>query len=104
MADNFLTNHTFADLQVGDTASLTRVAGDNDIDLLAAMAGGNRLAPGDAAAKATILFNDIVANGLWTGALVCRVIGTRLPGPGTIYLGQDFRFVKPVVDLSLIHI
>lgn len=98
MADNFLTNHTFADLQVGDTASLTRVAGDNDIDLLAAMAGGNRLAPGDAAAKATILFNDIVANGLWTGALVCRVIGTRLPGPGTIYLGQDFRFVKPVVD------
>ena len=95
MAEKLLTNHTFADLQVGDTASLTRVAGNNDIDLLAAMAGGNRLAPGDAAAKAT-LFNDIVANGLWTGALVSRVIGTRLPGPGTIYLGQDFRFVKPV--------
>lgn len=98
MTDSLLTNHTFADLQVGDTASLTRVAGDNNIDLLAAMAGGNRLAPGDAAAKATTLFNDIVANGLWTGALVSRVIGTRLPGPGTIYLGQDFRFVKPVAS------
>jgi phosphate acetyltransferase len=98
MTDSLLTNHTFADLQVGDTASLTRVAGDKDIDLLAAMAGGNRLAPGGATAKATTLFNDIVANGLWTGALVSRVIGTRLPGPGTIYLGQDFRFVKPVVD------
>ncbi len=96
MADSLLTNHTFADLQVGDTASLTRVAGHNDIDLLAVMAGGNVPAPGDAAPEATTLFNDIVANGLWTGALVSRVIGTRLPGPGTIYLGQDFRFVKPV--------
>ena len=95
MTDSLLTNHTFADLQVGDTASLTRVAGDTDIDLLAAMLG-KRPAVGDGAAEATTFFNDIVANGLWTGALVSLVIGTRLPGPGTIYLGQDFRFVKPV--------
>ena len=95
MAEKLLTNHTFADLQVGDTASLTRVAGDTDIDLLAAMLG-KRPAVGDGAAEATTFFNDIVANGLWTGALVSLVIGTRLPGPGTIYLGQDFRFVKPV--------
>ena len=97
MAEKLLTNHTFADLQVGDTASLTRVAGDTDIDLLAAMLG-KRPAVGDGAAEATTFFNDIVANGLWTGALVSLVIGTRLPGPGTIYLGQDFRFVKPVAS------
>ncbi|HBT70515.1 MULTISPECIES: bifunctional enoyl-CoA hydratase/phosphate acetyltransferase [Hyphomicrobiales] len=96
MADNLLRNHTFADLKVGDTASLTRVAGRNDIDLLTAMAGGSWPASCDAAPEATTLFNEIVANGLWTGALVSLVLGTRFPGPGTIYLGQDFRFVKPV--------
>lgn len=98
MADSMLTNHTFADLQVGDTASLTRVAGVNGIDMVAAIAAGNKPALGDATPEAMTLFNDIVGNGLWTGALVSHVIGTRLPGPGTIYLGQDFRFVKPVAD------
>ena len=33
---------------------------------------------------------------MWTGALVSAVLGTRLPGPGTIYLAQDLRFHKPV--------
>jgi phosphate acetyltransferase len=34
---------------------------------------------------------------MWTGALVSSVLGTRLPGPGTIYLGQELHFLKPVV-------
>ncbi len=33
---------------------------------------------------------------MWTAALVSAVLGTKLPGPGTIYLGQDLRFLKPV--------
>lgn len=33
---------------------------------------------------------------MWTAALVSAVLGTRLPGPGTIYLGQDLQFRKPV--------
>jgi DNA-binding transcriptional regulator YdaS (Cro superfamily) len=49
----------------------------------------------DATFTATDLFSHIVAHGMWTGALVSAVLGTRLPGPGTIYLEQNLKFLKP---------
>src|SRR5262249_8236817 len=45
---------------------------------------------------ATTRFGDVIAPGLLTGGLISAVIGTRLPGPGTIYLSQNFRFLRPV--------
>ena len=42
------------------------------------------------------MFHRIIGHGMWGGALVSAVLGTRLPGPGTIYLGQDLQFRKPV--------
>jgi phosphotransacetylase len=46
------------------------------------------------AAKA--LFHHVIAHGMWSGALISTVLGTELPGPGTIYLGQALRFLRPV--------
>ena len=42
------------------------------------------------------LFHKIVAHGMWGGALISTLLGTKLPGPGTIYLGQTLKFMKPV--------
>jgi len=93
---SFLRNRTFDELQVGDTASLVRIVGRDDIDLFAAVSGDANPAHLDAAFAATDLFGHIVAHGMWTGALISALLGTKLPGPGTIYLAQDFRFLKPV--------
>ncbi|WP_454650020.1 bifunctional enoyl-CoA hydratase/phosphate acetyltransferase [Bradyrhizobium liaoningense] len=96
MDEAFLRNRTFDELQLGDTASLVRIVGRDDIDLFAAVSGDTNPAHLDAAFAATDLFGHIVAHGMWTGALISAVLGTKLPGPGTIYLEQDLKFRKPV--------
>jgi len=42
------------------------------------------------------VFKEPIAPGIWTAGLVSAVVGTRLPGPGAIYISQDLRFLKPV--------
>ncbi len=91
-----IKNRIFAELKIGESASLVRIVGRDDIDLFAAVSGDENPANLDAVFAATDLFGHIVAHGMWTAALVSAVLGTRLPGPGTIYLGQDLRFRKPV--------
>ncbi len=96
MNEPFLRNHPFDELKVGDAASIVRIVGRDDIDLFATLSGDVNPAHLDATFAATDLFGHIVAHGMWTGALVSAVLGTKLPGPGTIYLGQDLKFLKPV--------
>jgi phosphate acetyltransferase len=94
--DPVLKNETFDELKVGASASLVRIVGRDDIDLFAAVSGDVNPAHLDATFAATDPFGHVVAHGMWTAALVSAVLGTKLPGPGTIYLGQDLRFLKPV--------
>ncbi|CAN5338625.1 bifunctional enoyl-CoA hydratase/phosphate acetyltransferase [soil metagenome] len=96
MDQSILKNRTFDELEIGESASFVRLVGRDDIDLFAMVSGDENPAHLDTAFAATDLFGHIVAHGMWTGALVSAVLGTRLPGPGTIYLGQDLRFRKPV--------
>jgi phosphate acetyltransferase len=96
MSEALLKNRTFAELAIGETASLVRLVGRDDIELFAAVSGDENPAHLDAAFAATDLFGHVVAHGMWTAALVSAVLGTKLPGPGTIYLGQDIRFRRPV--------
>lgn len=95
--DDFLRNRTFDELQPGDTSSIVHLVGRDDIELFAAVSGDHNPAHLDAAFAKTGLFGHIVAHGMWTAALISAVLGTRLPGPGTIYLGQDLQFLKPVM-------
>ncbi|PZO01410.1 MAG: enoyl-CoA hydratase [Hyphomicrobiales bacterium] len=96
MDQTIIKNRTFDEIAIGESASLVRIVGRDDIDLFAAVSGDENPAHLDAVFAATDLFGHIVAHGMWTAALVSAVLGTRLPGPGTIYLGQDLRFRKPV--------
>jgi acyl dehydratase len=45
----------------------------------------------DAFAKSD-MFHKVVAHGMWSGALISTVLGTQLPGPGTVYVDQSLRF------------
>lgn len=93
-SDTLLTNRTFAELQPGDAASLSRTVASDDIAVFAVASGDmnpTHLDPGFTPD------GQVVAHRLWAGGLISAVLGTRLPGPGTVYLGQDFTFLKPVV-------
>ena len=96
MDQALLKNRTFAELEIGESASLVRIVGRDDIELFATVSGDVNPAHLDAAFAATDRFGHIVAHGMWTAALVSAALGTRLPGPGTIYLGQELRFCRPV--------
>jgi phosphotransacetylase/acyl dehydratase len=93
---DFIENRTFDEIAVGESASLTRTLSKDDIALFAVMSGDVNPAHLDERYAETSMFHRIIAHGMWGGALVSAVLGTRLPGPGTIYLGQDLRFRKPV--------
>ena len=91
-----LVNCTFDELSIGETASLVRLVNPDDIKLFAAVSGDVNPAHLDAQYAAGDIFGHVVIHGMWTGALISTLLGTQLPGPGTIYLGQDLRFRRPV--------
>jgi phosphate acetyltransferase len=95
-APALIENRTFDQISIGDSASLTRTLSRDDIALFAVMSGDVNPAHLDERYAKGSMFHRIVAHGMWGGALVSAVLGTRLPGPGTIYLGQDLRFRRPV--------
>jgi enoyl-[acyl-carrier protein] reductase I len=91
-----IENRIYGEIRIGDTASLTRTLSRDDIALFAAVSGDVNPAHLDPAFAATDMFHHVIAHGMWSSGLVSAVLGTQLPGPGTIYLGQTLRFSRPV--------
>lgn len=82
--------------KVGDSASLSRTVSEEVITLFADAVGDhNPIHLDDAAGKSSI-FGKRIAHGMITASLVSAVIGTELPGPGSIYMSQTLQFVAPV--------
>lgn len=92
----YIENRTFEEIAVGATASLTRVLTKDDILLFAAVSGDVNPAHVDEEFARSEMFQKIIAHGMWGASLISTVLGTTLPGPGTIYLGQTLRFRRPV--------
>ncbi len=91
-----IENRVFDDIAIGDTASLSRRVTQQDIELFSIISGDINPAHLDAEYAATDMFHHIISQGVLTAGLISAVLGTKLPGPGTIYLGQDLQFRAPV--------
>ncbi len=91
-----IENRTFAELQVGESASIARTLTYKDIELFAIMSGDVNPAHVDEEFAKSDMFHRIIAHGMWGGALISTVLGTQLPGPGAIYLAQSLKFRRPV--------
>jgi phosphotransacetylase/acyl dehydratase len=94
--DLFIENRTFDEMVIGETASLSHTVTQRDIDLFAVATGDVNPAHVDPAYAETDMFHHIIIHGMWGAGLISAVLGTKLPGPGTIYLGQELRFLHPV--------
>ncbi|MDR3422968.1 MAG: bifunctional enoyl-CoA hydratase/phosphate acetyltransferase [Xanthobacteraceae bacterium] len=91
-----IENRTFDEIAVGDQASVSKTVSQQDIDLFAVVSGDVNPAHLDPAYAKTDMFHRVIAHGMLSAGLISNVLGTKLPGPGTIYLGQDLRFTAPV--------
>jgi enoyl-[acyl-carrier-protein] reductase (NADH)/acyl dehydratase len=91
-----ITNRTFDELRVGDSAELTAVLTQRDIGLFAIVSGDINPAHMDPDFAERSRFHGVIGHGMWSAGLISAVLGTKLPGPGTVYLGQELRFRRPV--------
>ena len=89
-------SYTIDQLQVGQTASFEKTICESDIALFCGISGDiNPVHVSELAGKNSI-FGQRVAHGILVSGLTSAVLGMQLPGPGTIYLGQELRFKAPV--------
>ena len=96
VTDTMIENCTFDEIVVGQSASISRTLQQEDIELFALVSGDVNPAHLDEAFAANDMFRKIIAHGMWGGGLISSVLGTELPGPGTIYLSQSLKFRRPV--------
>ncbi|MGE9763811.1 MaoC family dehydratase [Pseudomonas sp. PDM20] len=89
-------NVPYEELEVGQKANFQRSVTERDIQLFAEVSGDRNPVHLDAEYAATTQFKERIAHGMLTGALISAAIATTLPGPGTIYLGQNLSFTRPV--------
>ena len=93
---DLIENKPFDELKTGDSATLVRTLTHKDIEVFAAMSGDANPTHVDEAYAQSDVFHELVAHGMWGGALISTVLGTELPGPGTIYVDQSLHFHRPV--------
>ncbi len=97
-AAKIISNKTYAQLQIGDSASLERVCSERDLFLFAHVSGNTNplMLPVEEGALASESAGDPIAPSMWIGSLISAVLGNILPGPGTLYQSQTFEFMRRV--------
>lgn len=88
--------HFIEDLSVGQSASYTKTVTEADIVKFAEVSGDNNPVHLDEAFAQTTMFKGRIAHGMLSAGFISTVIGTKLPGSGTIYMSQTLRFKAPV--------
>jgi len=96
MADTCIENRTFDELQVGESATAIHKMTRHDIELFAVVSGDINPAHLDEDFATKSRFHGVIAHGMLSGAWISAILGTKLPGPGTIYLDQAIKFLRPV--------
>ena len=90
------TGHYFEDLSIGMEARYSRVVGERDIQAFADITGDNNPLHLDETFAAATQFKGRIAHGMMTASYLSTIFGTRLPGPGCIYVSQSLSFRAPV--------
>ena len=87
---------TYDQIEVGNKASFTKTVTEADICLFAGVTGDFNPVHINAVWAADSMFKQRIAHGMLSAGFISTVLGTQLPGPGTIYLKQTLEFTAPV--------
>jgi 3-hydroxybutyryl-CoA dehydratase len=100
---NELDGYDYEDLQLGMTATFAKTITEADIVLFAAVSGDNNAVHINEEFAQTTQFKGRIAHGMLSASVISAAIAGRLPGPGTVYLGQNLRFKAPVRPGATVH-
>jgi 3-hydroxybutyryl-CoA dehydratase len=91
-----LHGYYFEDLKVGQQATVSRTITETDLRNFSGVSGDtNPMHLSEEFAKQTV-FGGTIVHGMLTASLISAVVGTKLPGPGVIYMSQTLKFLAPV--------
>lgn len=91
-----LQGHAFEDLHMGQSETYRRTVSASDVVGFAEISGDRNPIHLSEHFAARTPFKSRIAHGLYTASLISAVLGTRLPGPGAVYLSQTLKFMAPV--------
>ncbi len=91
-----MTGKSIVELKVGETAEFSKTVSESDVYLYAGVTGDFNPAHVNEAYARQTFFKTRIAHGMLTAGFISAILGTRLPGPGTIYLRQELNFLAPV--------
>ena len=86
----------YSEIKVGDEASFAKTITEADVVAYAGLVGDFNPIHIDAEYARQSMFKERVAHGMLVSGLISAVLGTQLPGPNSVYLGQDLKFTAPV--------
>lgn len=87
---------TIEELKIGDFEEFSKTISESDIYMFAGISGDMNPAHIDEPYAAKTFFKGRIAHGILVGSFISTVIGMKIPGPGTIYLEQHYKFLAPV--------
>lgn len=86
----------YEDIKIGDTATIEKIITKEDVEKFAELSLDTNPVHLDPDYGKNSIFKDNIAHGMLVSSLISAVIANKLPGEGTIYMGQDLKFLKPV--------
>lgn len=87
---------TIQEMKVGDTAQFSKTISESEIYLFAGISGDLNPAHVDEEYAKNTFFKTRIAHGLISAGFISAILGTKLPGPGTIWMRQELKFLAPV--------
>ncbi len=100
---NPMNGYDIEDLEPGMQATFSKTITEADIVLFAGVSGDNNAVHVNEEFAAGTVFGGRIAHGFLTASVISAAVANRLPGPGTIYLGQQMRFRAPVRPGDTVH-
>jgi 3-hydroxybutyryl-CoA dehydratase len=88
--------HYYEDLKVGMKQSFSKTITEADLLMFAGVSGDTNPIHLDEEFASRTMFESRIAHGILTAGLISTVLGTKLPGPGAVYVSQQLRFLAPV--------
>lgn len=94
--DGRMVGKSIDEIKLGDRAEVEKTISEADVYLYAGITGDFNPAHVNQVEAEKTMFKGRIAHGMLSAGLISAVLGTQLPGPGTIYLSQELKFLAPV--------
>ncbi|MEZ4528183.1 MAG: MaoC family dehydratase [Desulfobacterales bacterium] len=91
-----MTGKTISEIKVGDAEEFAKTVSESDVYLYAGITGDLNPAHINQAYAEKTFFRGRIAHGMLTAGFISAILGMKLPGPGTIYMKQELKFLAPV--------